>query len=250
MAAPATPSRPVASWHRPVAAVAAALLLVGVAIGAYFAARETALFALNRIEVEGAPPRVAAEIRSTLGAYRGESLVKFDSVRASRLLAGVADVAGARFDRAFPHTLRVEVRLERPVAVLRRGSDAWLVSASARVLRKLERPYPRLPRIWVPRASDVAVNSTLAGPGARGVAAVAPLQPLHVRVDVRQVRTGDGELTLVLASGTELRLGDSGDLRLKLAIAKQLLQLTGDAAYVDVSVPERPVAGYNSQVGG
>jgi hypothetical protein len=82
------------------------------------------------------------------------------------------------------------------------------------------------------------------------VAAVAPLQPLHVRVDVRQVRTGDGELTLVLASGTELRLGDSGDLRLKLAIAKQLLQLTGDAAYVDVSVPERPVAGYNSQVGG
>ena len=33
-----------------------------------------------------------------------------------------------RFDRDFPHTLRVRVRLERPVAVLRRGPDAWLVS--------------------------------------------------------------------------------------------------------------------------
>jgi hypothetical protein len=54
----------------------------------------------------------------------------------------------------------------------------------------------------------------------------------------------------VLASGLQLRLGDSGDLKLKLSIAKQLLPLTPGAAYVDVSVPERPVAGYNSQVGG
>jgi hypothetical protein len=55
---------------------------------------------------------------------------------------------------------------------------------------------------------------------------------------------------LLFASGTQLRLGDSGDLKLKLAIAKQLLPLTRGAAYVDVSVPERPVAGYNSQVAG
>ena len=62
--------------------------------------------------------------------------------------------------------------------------------------------------------------------------------------------TADGELTLVLSSGTQLRLGDSGDLRLKLSIAKQLIPLTSGAAYVDVSVPERPVAGYNPQVTG
>jgi cell division protein FtsQ len=236
--------------HRPVVVVLAALVLVGVAVGAYFLARETALFALKRIDVEGAPPRVAAEIRSALEEYRGESLVAFDSTQAARRLSSVAEVADARFDRAFPHTLRVQVRLERPIAVLRRGADAWLVSASARVLRQLERPYPRLPQIWVPRSVDVTVNSTLAGPGARGVAAVAPLRPLRVGGDVRQVLTGDGELTLVLASGTELRLGNSGDLRLKLSIAKQLIPLTTGAAYVDVSVPERPVAGYDSQVGG
>jgi cell division protein FtsQ len=235
--------------HRPVVVVLAALLLVGVAVGAYFVARETTLFALKRIEVEGAPPSVAAEIRAALKEYRGESLVAFDSGQAARRLSSVAEVADARFDRAFPHTLRVQVRLERPIAVLRRGADAWLVSASARVLRKLERPYPRLPQIWVPRSVDVTVNSTLGGPGARGVAAVAPLRPLRVGADVRQVLTADGELTLVLTSGTELRLGNSGDVRLKLSIAKQLIPLTTGAAYVDVSVPERPVAGYNSQVG-
>jgi ferric-dicitrate binding protein FerR (iron transport regulator) len=64
------------------------------------------------------------------------------------------------------------------------------------------------------------------------------------------VLTEGGDLTLLLASGTQLRLGDSGDLKLKLSIAKELLRLTSGAAYVDVSVPERPVAGYNPQVGG
>ena len=249
MAASTTRLRPAPTpRHRPLAVLAAALVLVGVAVGAYVGARETGIFALNRIEVEGAPPEVAAEIRSTLAEYQGESLVKFDTRQASRRLSTVADIAGASFDRSFPHTLRVRVRLERPVAVLRQGAAAWLVSSSARVLRSLERPYPRLPRIWVPRSVDIAVNSTLGGVGARGVAAVAPLRPLRMSADVRQVLTADGELTLVLGSGTELRLGNSGDLRLKLSIAKQLIPLTKGASYVDVSVPERPVAGYNPQV--
>ena len=208
------------------------------------------MFALDRIEVAGAPPPVAREIRRALRPYVGRSLVRFDAAAATRRLARVSLVAAARFDRAFPHTLRVRVRLERPVAVLRQGASAWLVSSSARVLRSLERPFPPLPRIWLPRSADVRVNATLAGAGARAVAALAPLRPLRVRARVREVRAGGGELTLVLASGTELRLGDAGDLRLKLAIAKQVLPLTAGARYVDVSVPERPVAAFNSQVGG
>ena len=236
--------------HRPVFVVLMTLALAGGGVGAYLLARQSSVFALNHIEVEGAPPEVASEVRATLAPYRGASLVSFNSRRAGRELSTVAEVADAHFDRAFPHTLKVRVRLERPVAVLRQGPDAWLVSASARVLRELERPYPRLPRIWVPRSVDIAVNSTLGGLGAQGVAAVAPLRPLHLGADVRQVMTSAGELTLLLASGTQLRLGDSGDLKLKLSIARQLLPLTTGAAYVDVSVPERPVAGYNPQVAG
>ncbi len=224
--------------------------MVGAGTGAYFLARETSMFALSRIEVDGASPTVAKQVRAALRPYVGRSLIGFDTGAAERRLSSVAEIADMHLDRAFPHTLKVRVRLERPVAVLRQGSDAWLVSSSARVLRKVERPFPRLPRIWVPRQADIAVDSTLGGPGAKGVAALASLRPLHVRTRVRQVVVADGELTLVLATGTELRLGDSGDLRLKLAIAKQLLPLTAGARYVDVSVPERPVAGYNPQLAG
>jgi cell division protein FtsQ len=249
MAAPRPRTRTAAL--RPLLAVVIALALVGGAVGLYIAARQTSLFALDRIEVTGAPAPVAASIRSALADYQGRSLVRFDSTDARRRIAAVSEVANATFDRDFPHTLKVRVRLERPVAVLRRGSAAWVVSASARVLQQLEhKPYPRLPRIWLPAATDVSVNATLGGIAAMGIAAVAPLRPLQIGADVRQVLTSDRELTLVLGTGTELRLGDSGDLRLKLSIAKQILPIANGASYLDVSVPERPVAGYNPQVAG
>jgi cell division protein FtsQ len=239
---------PARAGRRILPTVLATAALIGVAAGAYVAARQTAIFALDRIQVRGASPAVARDVRAALDTYVGRSLVRFDADAAARRVAAVSEIAEIHFDRAFPHTLKVSVRLERPVAVLRQGPNAWLVPSSARVLTRLRRPYPRLPRIWVPRSAEIEVNSTLGGPGARGVAALAPLGPLHIGATVRQVRTDDGELTLVLVSGTEVRLGDSGDLRLKLAIVKQMLPLSAGARYLDVSVPERPVASLKSQV--
>ena len=58
-------------------------------------------------------------------------------------------------------------------------------------------------------------------------------------------------LTLELRSGIELRLGDTSDLAVKLEVARHVLPQLGDLhGYLDVSVPERPVAGesLNSQV--
>jgi POTRA domain, FtsQ-type/Cell division protein FtsQ/DivIB, C-terminal len=249
MAARRPTSRPRTRAFRPLLVALLALVLVVSGAGAYIGARKTGVFALDRIEVAGAPPATAAKIRAALQSYVGQSLVRFDRGDAARRLASVSEVADAHFDRDFPHTLKVRVHLERPVAVLRRGADAWVVSSRARVLKRLEkRPYPRLPRIWLPAASEISTNSTLGGAGAMGVAALVPLHSIHLTTGVRQVLVGEGELTLMLTSGMELRLGDSGDLRLKLSIARQILPLTDGAAYVDVSVPERPVAGYNPQV--
>ena len=59
------------------------------------------IFALDRIEVDGAPPATAKRIRAALERYVGESLVRFDRNDAARRLTSVADVAGARFDRIF-----------------------------------------------------------------------------------------------------------------------------------------------------
>jgi hypothetical protein len=72
---------------------------------------------------------------------------------------------------------------------------------------------------------------------------VAPLAGTRFPSRVVSVATADG-LTLRLASGLELRLGDMHDVRLKLAVAARVLRvLPAGSGYLDVSVPDRPVAG-------
>ena len=65
---------------------------------------------------------------------------------------------------------------------------------------------------------------------------------------------GDHGLTLVLRDQFEVRLGTASELPLKLEVARRVLEAIRSvgtpASYVDVAVPERPVAGttLNSQV--
>ncbi len=231
------------------------MLLVGCA-GAYLVARESSLFAVRTIEVSGANARVASEVRAALRPELGTSLVMIDPEAVRRRLATVPDVQSATLDRAFPHTLAVTVTPERALAVLRQGAGAWLVSTWGRVLRPIERGTARsLPRIWVGRGATIEPGRTLAlDDGGRAVAALAPIAGTGFGPRILYVRTSPDEVTLVLRSGVELRLGDLGDLRLKLAIARRILRATGSRVtagdYLDVSVPERPVAAVKSQVGG
>jgi hypothetical protein len=56
-----------------------------------------------------------------------------------------------------------------------------------------------------------------------------------------------------LRSGLQLQLGEPSQVRLKLAIAAKIMPLLQEGTlYLDVSVPERPVAGtsLNSEVEG
>jgi cell division protein FtsQ len=233
------------------------LLLAAVGLGAYGVARESSLFAVRAIEVHGAPPALAGQVRAALADAEGESLVALDRAAATRAVEAIPYVLEARLDRAFPHTLAVSVTLEQPAAVLRRGAESWLVSSRGRVLRRLPPgARPGLPRVWVPKTVAASPGVVVAAPQAlraldalRAVAA----DPLPVRV--RTATAGEGELRFVLGSGMELRLGDELDLRLKLAVARRILpalapRALGGPAYLDVSVPERPVAGTDPQVEG
>lgn len=230
-------------------------MLIALAGGAYLIARETSIFGVQRIEVEGAPPALAAQIRSALAPLEGTSLVSFGRSDADRRLAGIPQIASVRYDRAFPHTLRVRVSVEQPVAVLRKASDAWLVAGSGRVLSTLQPgSYPPLPRIWLAAETDVAVGSPVETGDAIRVAAALPAA--HLPAHVLAVRDdGGGQLVVQLTGGREVRLGDASNLLVKLAVAAAILPHADGAAYVDVSVPTRAVAGYstvtdNAQVSG
>ena len=224
--------------------------------GAYAAALETSVFAVRRLDIVGGSPRVQAELRRALAPELGRSLLRIGASEINRRAAAIPDIVAVSYDRRFPHTLHLRIDAERPVLLLRRGKDdTWLVSARARVMRRLRTPkLSSLPRVWIPASTSVLVGETLAPKqGGLAAAALAPLSPGTFPTRVRTVRAAGAELTLVLRSGLEVRLGGLGDLRLKLAIARRILHAVHadgtSTGYLDVSVPERPViAGSNAQV--
>jgi cell division protein FtsQ len=227
-------------------------LILALGVGLYAIARGTSAFAVRTVTVAGAPPEVAAEVRKALDPAVGESLLAIDLDDLSRRVQQVPMVATASFDRGFPHTLRIAVAPQVPVAVLRQGASSWLVAAGGRVVAELDRgAHSALPRVWLTRTVQVVVGEKIRGLPLQASTVVAPLveRPLPFRVTA-SVATGT-ELTLKLRSGLELRLGDATDLLLKLEVARRVLSsLAGAQGYLDVSVPERPVAGddLNSQV--
>jgi cell division septal protein FtsQ len=225
-------------------------LLVGGML-AYVLARQTAVFAIRTVEVNGAPPALERKLRSALEPLQGRSLLALDAAEVERRLGALPAIGSASYDRAFPNTLRVTVFVERPVAVLRSGPRAWLLSARAKVLQPLPSRLENLPRLWIGKAANPRPGSTLSDPGlpraARLIAQASRAEP-RLMARVSTVRWRSDRLTFVLRSGTELRLGSGTHLRLKLAVAARILRVLPRSerqrlAYVDLSVPSQTVVG-------
>src|SRR6266536_1416216 len=137
--------------------------LLGAGALAYLGARETSIFALRTVQIDGAPPRVAEHVEQALEPFRGRSLLALNQGEIEQRLGGLSDVAAVSFDRDFPHTLRVFVTPAHSIAVLRRGMSAWIVSSDGRVVRTAGLfAAPNLPRIWVTRSTSVDVGMPLA----------------------------------------------------------------------------------------
>ena len=212
---------------------------------ALLVARQTSLFGVGSIEVTGASPGVARQVERALEGRKGASLVGLDLESARSDVVSLSTVAGVSFDRAFPHTLRVTVVPERPVAVARQGAAAYVLSERGRVIARVDRhAKPGLARMWVAKDVTLEKGAIVDGDVRIAVAAVTPLAGTHFPGRVVSLTTTNDQLTLRLRSGLELRLGGLRDVGLKLAVAARVIpRLPVGAGYLDVSVPDRPVAG-------
>lgn len=223
---------------------------LGLAIGLYLLARESSLFAVRTIEVEGAPPALTRKIDAVVAPFSGHSLVGLNRAAIERAVLGIPDVRTVRIDRKFPNTLRLFIVRESPVAVLRQGSNAWLIAASDKVVRRF--PLGRssdFPRVWVPASVTIAQNEPVDDPGVKtAIELLASLGPAGRGLQLVNVIASSNDLTLVTDSGIQLRFGDASRAALKLAVVEKILPIlrvppAGSDVYLDVSVPSRPVSG-------
>ena len=179
-------------------------VLVLLAGGLYALARETSMFAVRAVEVVGASPALAAEVRAELRSFDGRSLVSLSGAAVEQRVDGLPAVRSSVVDRAFPHTLRIRVLPELPVAVLRRGAESWLVSARGRVIACR-------PAAWSSRdlpGSAADADRALKGafltdePGALAARSLAAFVGSGFSNRVAFVRALDGQITLGSGAGS------------------------------------------------
>jgi cell division protein FtsQ len=229
-----------------------------VSAGLYLLARESSLFAVRRVEIEGAPPALSRQLQAAMSQFRGKSLVTLDRAAVERAALSIPAVKSVSIDRDFPNSLRVFVKREQPIAVLRRGQEAWLIAASGKVVR----PFPLgrslgLPRIWAVKTVTVSEGEPVSDREVQAALnALAPLARVGRGLRVTNVVANEHELTLTTRSRIELRFGDASQAALKLMLAAKILPTlapsSGGVTYLDISVPSRPVSGTSlkSQVKG
>lgn len=228
--------RGVAYWGT--VTVAALLLILWIVSGP--------VMGIGTVTVEGytGPQKAAVQETAELVAATG-SMVRVpvgDMRRALERFPGVVDV---RVERDWPRSITVDVTMGEPVAILAVESGGrYLLSPSGQIMGKAGTTVG-LPVITV---ASPPPGGVLSAPGDRAALLfVGWLQP-EVAGRLRNLRFRDGRLFADLANGLELRIGPPTKLAQKAqALAAVLAQADpkalGDAAYLDISNPSRPMLG-------
>ena len=221
--------------------VALVVLAVPAAVGAGVLVLRSAMLDVDRVTVTGASHLSAAEVRDAAAVDPGVPLAFVNTGSAAARVERLAWVEDATVSRNWPGTLRVDVKERRPVAFIRSGDGVLLIADGGSVLGEADAPPQGAVEITgvrrMPAPGDVLVPAGAAG-------AVAEL-PDSLAARVAAIDLGAAGVSAILIFGPEIRLGTLDDLEAKGAAAEAVLDRLGDeaVAYIDVSVPDAPVAG-------
>lgn len=233
-----------------------ALLLVAVAttclvgVGAYllwtshaFAVRQVVLPTTRHVTVE--------QMQRAVAPAAGVNLLHVPVDDLQGRLSAIPYVRRARVYRRFPDTLEVRIEEYAPRALVRaRDGRRWIVADDGRVLQAAGESAVDLPlmvpqgEVW-PQAGGVVDPAVVSALPLLSLLEDRGRWPASHPVGKIQIAVS-GDVTIVLAGGAEVRLGEPSQLDEKLTVAlaiiDQYLREGRAIAYVDVGEPSRAVA--------
>lgn len=200
-------------------AVARVSLALGVALclltGAKLAHRwalTSPVFELERISFHGLTRATEADLLKLAGLATGQNLLRADVGALERAMVSHPWVKSVSIARHFPAGLSVRVEERVPAAMVALG-DLYLLDASGDPFKKVQpQDVEDLPLVTgIGREAYVERPKESAARFARALAVAGDYQaarPERVRGRLSEIRLEGAEVTLVLAEGTEIRLGE------------------------------------------
>jgi cell division protein FtsQ len=217
--------------------VAAAVVLVPLAV--WF--RTSSFVRVEHVRVTGLDGSQASAIRGALTEAALEMTVL--DVHDDELKAAVEPYPVVRSLRAktdFPHGLTITVNAYEPVGALKTGGDLTPVSGDGTLLRGSS----------ARGLATVGIRTAADGGRVRDAEALKAIHllasaPAPLRNRIAHVYRGPEGLAATLENGPKLYFGGGSRLVAKWEAAAQVLadRTSKGASYVDLRVPERPVAG-------
>jgi cell division protein FtsQ len=203
--------------------------------------RDSSLVRVQDVSVTGIDGSQAVQIRRALQAT-GRDMTTLH-VRGDALLDAVAAypvVRSLRSETDFPHGLRITVNAYEPVAAVRAGGGLTAVAGDGTLLRGSA--TRGLPVIAIAAKRG---GARLRRGDALGAAQVLAAAPRALRGRVERIYLGPRGLTTTMDNGPKLYFGGAARPDAKWGAAAQVLSSSTSrgTAYLDLRIPERPVAG-------
>lgn len=205
--------------------------------------RDSSLVRVEKVTVTGLSTERAPEIRAALTrAARGMSTLHVDEGALRKAVASDPVVRNVTAKPDLPHGLSIEVTENVPRALLVGGGRHVAVAGNGVVLtgQPIEGSLP------VIRLVDPPATGRVANPSAAALVDVAGAAPLAILGRLTRITRQPGKgIIAQVRRGPIIYFGSATQLEAKWAEAVAILADRGSqgAAYVDVRMPERPVAG-------
>jgi cell division protein FtsQ len=219
------------------------VLAAALAAGYHFWLRDSSLVRVERVTVTGLDTPDAARVRAKLGAVaRKMTTLHLNVAALRRAVADEPVVHSLTATADFPHGLRIQIVENQPVALLVAGGRELPVAPDGTVLEGAQ-ITGHLPAIHVGQLPDRRQMPDGPARDRLAVAAAAPPR-LLARVESISIQHGRGAVA-ELQGGPPIYFGRSVQLERKWVAAAGVLaqQSSQGATYIDVRMPERPVAG-------
>jgi cell division protein FtsQ len=221
----------------------AALLLAVALLALYrFWFKESSFVRVEHVTVTGLTTKDAPRIRLALiAAAHDMSTLEMQQNALNAAVSSFPVVKAVVAQPSFPHTLKIHVIEEQPVAVLAVGGERLLLAPDGSVLRGVVTGHP----LALIRSRGAVPQDTLTDRvplSALHVAAAAPAELADRIITITHAKQG---ILVHLRDGPELIFGNDSRPLAKWEAAASVLAdpSSKGATYVDLRLPGRPIAG-------
>ena len=181
-------------------------------------------FAIRTLELRG-DANVCEEIAEHLQLPRNTNYFLAPTRQLARQVASFPAVRAVRVARDFPNRLVVTLERREPVAVIREGDRALLVDAQGVIYTIRNEWAWGLPELVAPHLTPRAVRESEARAEVAKLLAVLEALGPNPQLGVTRLLLDRGEeVTAVLESGTEVRLGTPEQLPTKIELLAAVLR--------------------------